>query len=61
MRTPRSSFFEGEGKLIFALFWLIGAFCLAGLLWVWIGSDRAKPVMLDLTTGKPVPTRTPGR
>lgn len=61
MRTPRSAFFSGEGRLLLVLFWGMAALCLAGLVWVWIGSERAKPVLLNLETGQPVPTKPSGR
>ncbi len=61
MRTPRKAFFESEGRLLSALFWILGVLTLAGLIWVWVGSERAKPVLLDLETGKPVATPVPRR
>ena len=49
MRTPRAAFFSGEGRLLLVLFW------------GWIASERAKPVLLNLETGQPVPTKPSGR
>lgn len=57
MKTPRASFFMAEGRILFAILWLMSLATLLGLLWVWRGSQKANPVLLDLETGKPVPTR----
>ena len=57
MKTPRSSFFAEEGRVLYALLWIMSFAALVGLVWVWLGAERAKPVLLDLETGKPVPTR----
>ncbi len=57
MKTPRSSFFASEGRVLYALLWILSFVTLVGLVWVWRGSQKANPVLLDLETGKPVPTR----
>ena len=57
MRTPKSSFFPSEGRVLQALLWIVSVAALLGLVWVWRGSQKANPVLLDLETGKPVPTR----
>ena len=58
MRTPRASFMKGEGRLIQAL--LIGStvlfFIIMGI--AWRVSEEARPVLLDLETGKPVAEQT---
>ena len=54
---PKWSFAEGEGRFLGALLWITGAFFLAILVFVWISAERAKPVLLDLETGKPVAHR----
>ena len=61
MKTPKASFFAGEGRVLFFLLWLLAALCLAGLLWVWLGSERAHPVMLKLESAPPVAAPVPKR
>jgi hypothetical protein len=61
MKTPKSSFFQGEGRFLSALLWIVSFAAIIGLLWVWRGSERAHPVLLDLETGKPVATPAPHR
>ncbi len=57
MKTPRHSLFRDDGKVLVALFWITLAAFVAGLVTTWIGSERARPVMLDLKTGQPVAKR----
>jgi hypothetical protein len=57
MKTPKASFFPGEGRVLYALLWIVMFAGLVGLVWVWLGARKANPVLLDLETGKPVPTR----
>jgi len=54
---PKCSFAEGEGRLLGALLWFVGAFFVAILIFVWIAAARARPVLLDLETGRPVAHR----
>lgn len=54
MKTPRHSLFPDDRKVLIALFWVTLAAFVVGLVTTWIGSERAKPVMLDLETGQPV-------
>jgi hypothetical protein len=58
-KTPRSSFFQSEGRLLYALLWIMSFAAIVGLVWVWLGAQRANPVLLDLETGKPVATPAP--
>lgn len=54
---PRSSFFPAEGRVLQALFWGISALFLGIMVVTWVASERARPVLLDLETGKPVAQR----
>jgi len=56
MKTPRASFFASEGRVLYALLWIVSFAALLGLVWVWRGAQKAHPVLLDLETGKPVAT-----
>jgi hypothetical protein len=55
--TPKSAFFGSEGKLLQVLLWAIGAIFVAVMIATWIAAERARPVLLDLETGKPVEQR----
>ncbi len=61
MKTPKSSFFPGEGRFLYALLWVVSFAAIVGLIWVWLGSRKANPVLLNLETGKPVATPAPAR
>ena len=61
MKTPKASFFPAEGRVLSALLWIVSFAALVGLVWVWRGSEKARPVLLDLETGKPVATAAPRR
>jgi hypothetical protein len=59
MKTPKSSFFAAEGRVLVALLWIVSFAAILGLVWVWRGSQKANPVLLNLETGQPVPTPAP--
>ncbi len=54
MITPKKSFFGGEGRLLRALLWGVSALFIGIMVWAWVASVRARPVLLDLETGRPV-------
>jgi hypothetical protein len=54
---PRFSFLEGEGRLLSIVLWLMSALFLGIMVVAWIAAERARPVLLDLETGKPVTER----
>jgi hypothetical protein len=54
---PKSSFFPSEGRVLQALFWGIGVLFVGIMIVTWVASERARPVLLDLETGKPVAQR----
>ncbi|HRC86814.1 MAG TPA: hypothetical protein PK413_14495 [Thermoanaerobaculia bacterium] len=54
MRIPKHSFFLREGRTLQVLFWAMSALFIAIMIWTWVASTRAHPVLLDLETGKPV-------
>lgn len=54
---PKSSFFPAEGRVLQALLWGISALFLGIMVVTWVASERARPVLLDLETGKPVAQR----
>ncbi|HEX4953999.1 MAG TPA: hypothetical protein VF017_11470 [Thermoanaerobaculia bacterium] len=55
--TPRSSFFAGEGQMLKLLLWAISVLFIAIMVVTWVLAERAKPVLLDLETGRPVAER----
>ncbi len=55
--TPKSSFFRSEGRVIGLVLWATGFVFVAIMVATWIGAERARPVLLDLETGKPVAKR----
>ena len=55
--TPKASFFHREGKILMALLWATAALFIGIMIATWIGAERAKPVLLDLETGKPAEQR----
>jgi hypothetical protein len=59
MKTPRASFFPAEGRVLYALLWVVSLAAILGLVWVWRGSQKANPVLLNLETGQPVSTPVP--
>ena len=59
MKTPKSSFFAAEGRFLYALLWVVSFAALIGLVWVWRGSQKANPVLLNIETGQPVSTPAP--
>ena len=54
---PKASFGRHEGRLLQGLLWMIGALFVAIMIATWVGAERARPVLLDLETGKPVKQR----
>lgn len=54
MKTPKHSLFKNDGKVLIVLFWMTLAAFVVGVVTTYVGSRRANPVMLDLTTGQPV-------
>jgi hypothetical protein len=54
---PKFAFLEAEGRLLSALLWLMSALFLGIMVVAWIAAERARPVLLDLETGKPVAQR----
>ncbi len=50
---PKSSFWHLEGRLLEAVLWATGALFVAIMLFTWIIAERARPVLLDLETGRP--------
>lgn len=52
--TPRSSFFRREDRILAVIFWGMTALFFGVMIATWVASERAKPVFLDLETGKPV-------
>jgi hypothetical protein len=54
---PRASFWKSEGRLLQSLLWLITALFIGIMIFTWRAAERAKPVMLDLETGRPVAER----
>lgn len=56
MITPRASFDLREGRLLQALFWGMAALFLLIMAIAWRVSEEAKPVLLDLETGRPIAT-----
>ena len=54
MMTPKFSFGRYEGRVLQWLLWATGAVFVALLILTWVLAERARPVMLDLETGKPV-------
>ena len=61
MKTPNASFFPGEGRVLYAMLWIVMFAGLVGLVWVWLGARKANPVLLNLETGQPVATPAPRR
>ncbi len=55
--TPKSSFSPLEGKLLAALLWGISALFIGIMIVTWLSAEKARPVLLDLETGKPAETR----
>ena len=55
--TPKASFAPFEGPLLEWLLWGISALFVGIMIVTWIASERAKPVLLDLETGRPVAQR----
>lgn len=55
--TPKASFAAFEGRLLRLLLWGIGALFIGIMVVTWISSERARPVLLDLETGRPVAQR----
>lgn len=54
---PKACFGESEGRVLRALLWGIGALFIGLMIVTWIAAERARPVLLDLETGKPVQQR----
>jgi hypothetical protein len=61
MKTPKASFHPSEGRVLTVLLWVVSFAALAGLVWVWRGAEKARPVLLNLETGQPVSTPVPHR
>lgn len=51
---PRASFGPREGRLLQGLLWLITALFLGIMVVTWTAAEKARPVLLDLETGRPV-------
>lgn len=51
---PKASFSPSEGKLLQVLLWFTGTLFIGILIFAWVAAERARPVLLDLETGKPV-------
>ncbi len=56
--TPRSSFFVAEGRVLKLLLWAISLLFIGIMAVTWVLAERAKPVLLDLETGRPVAERS---
>jgi len=54
---PKQAFFAREGRFLQILLWSISALFIGIMIWCWVAAVRAKPVLLDLETGKPVAER----
>lgn len=54
---PRASFGRLEGRVLQVLLWVSGAVFVAIMIVAWVAAERARPVLLDLETGKPVAQR----
>lgn len=57
--TPRSRFFDREGLALKLVLAGTTVLFLVLMVWTWVASEKARPVMLDLTTGQPVSKRPP--
>ncbi len=55
--TPRASLGRLEGRVLQALLWGGSALFLAIMLVTWVAAARARPVLLDLDTGRPAAGR----
>jgi hypothetical protein len=55
--TPRAQFSPHEGRFLRVLLWVIGGVFVAIMVTTWIAAERARPVLLDLETGRPVKQR----
>lgn len=55
--TPRSFFFRREAGILAVALWGVMFVFITILVYVWVASERAHPVFLDLSTGKPVAKR----
>jgi hypothetical protein len=58
MMTPKSHFFRREDVVLGAVLWLTLALFIGVMIATWIASERARPVFLDLETGKAVGKKT---
>jgi hypothetical protein len=54
---PKASFGRFEGRLLEVLLWGTAVAFLGIMVFVWIAAERARPVMLDLETGRPTAQR----
>jgi hypothetical protein len=52
--TPRFHFFRAEGAALRVILWGTTALFLTIMVVTWVLAERARPVFLDLQTGKPV-------
>lgn len=55
--TPKASFSSREGTLLLTLLWVTAAVFIGIMIAAWVSAEQAQPVLLDLTTGKPVEQR----
>ncbi len=51
---PKAKFFAAEGKVIGWMLWGTMALFIGIMIVTWVASERARPVLLDLETGRPV-------
>jgi hypothetical protein len=57
MTIPKASFGPHEARVLQVLLWLTGAVFIGIMVATWVLAERARPVLLDLETGKPVKSR----
>jgi hypothetical protein len=55
--TPRASFFRLEGRLLQALLVGVGVLFIAIMAVTWYCAEQARPVLLELSTGRPAAVR----
>lgn len=54
---PRFAFLETEGRLLSMILWGMSVLFLGIMIVAWLAASRARPVLLDLETGRPVTER----
>ncbi len=55
--TPRTCFAALEGRLLQIVFVGMSVLFLGIMVGAWVNAERARPVLLDLETGRPVAHR----